>query len=310
MKNPNYFIPKIYPPAILLLLPPLLVAITYLVPPPNDFQLPFNFSSCRRTTVASDSVIPATVNPDFRLLIGILTLPGRYERRHLLRLAYSLQPSHTAHIDVRFIFCNLRNEEDIILVALEIMRYDDIIILNCTESMNTGKTYTYFSSLPTIFDAVGDAKSRPYDYVMKTDDDTYFRLDNLVESLRHKHKEDMYFGAALPFYKKDSPEFMLGMGYILSWDLVEWISTSEIARNNANGPEDMLTGKWLNIGRKAKNRYSTTPAMYDYKGSNPEDFVTPTIAVHQLKDNLRWTKTLKHFNVTDGMKPSKFYHIP
>jgi hypothetical protein len=31
------------------------------------------------------------------------------------------------------------------------------------------------------------------------------------------------------------------------------------------------------------------------------------IAVHRLKSNLRWAETLKYFNFTAGLKPSKFY---
>lgn len=92
--------------------------------------------------------------------------------------------------------------------------------------------------------------------------------------------------------------------------MVEWIATSDIPRKNAVGPEDMLTGKWLNTGNKARNRYNTVPYMYDYKGPTSGDFLVDSIAVHQLKENSRWAHTLKYFNVTKGLKkPSKFYHF-
>nr|CAD1825508.1 unnamed protein product [Ananas comosus var. bracteatus] len=245
-------------------------------------------------------------DPEFRLLIGILTLPNRYARRHLLRHVYSLQqptsPSSVARVDVRFVFCNVTDEVDATLVALEAARYGDVVVLGCDESMNTGKTYTFFASLPDMLDGDGGdgsttSRRAPYDYVMKTDDDTYFRLDRLVTSLRGQPTEDFYYGAGLPFADPKFPPFMLGMGYILSWDLVEWIATSDIPRKNAVGPEDMLTGKWLNTGNKARNRYNTVPYMYDYKGPTSGDFLVDTIAVHQLKENSRWAHTLKHFNL-------------
>lgn len=53
-----------------------------------------------------------------------------------------------AQVDVKFVFYNLTKEDQKVLVVLEIIRYDGIIILNCKENMNKGKTFTYFSSLP------------------------------------------------------------------------------------------------------------------------------------------------------------------
>ncbi|XP_078156569.1 beta-1,3-galactosyltransferase pvg3-like [Carex rostrata] len=249
------------------------------------------FGSCQQAnyTKSGDLTLPT---PTFRLLIGILTVPARFERRSLIRLAYSSQPITEAHVDIRFILCNITKEEEKTMVSLEVMQYDDIIILNCTESMNSGKTYTYFSNLPKLFTGKDN-----YDYAIKSDDDTYFRLDNLIESLKDKPRHDMYYGAGFPINEKDFPQFMLGMGYLLSWDLVEWVAESEIPRSEPVGPEDMLTGKWLNMGNKARNRYNMIPAMYDYRGSELQDFIPGTIAVHQLKETTRWLYTLKYFDM-------------
>ncbi|KAG1326413.1 beta-1,3-galactosyltransferase pvg3 [Cocos nucifera] len=308
--------PKTTPSTIALLLLPLaLLAFIFAFLYPNEFELQHSLmtASCRTSAVAS-FIDPVTRKPDFRLLIGILTLPDRYERRHLVRLAYSLQTNLPAHVDVRFVFCNITREEHQVLVALEIMRYDDIIILNCPENMDSGKTYTFFSSLRKIFNGTNGGDP-PYDYVMKTDDDTYFRLHNLAESLRNKPREDLYYGFLNPCNNPNAHHYMSGMGYILSWDLVEWIATSEIARNRTAGPEDLVTGAWLRDGKRGKNRFDMNPAMYDILDSNGVNcfrhaFVPDTIAVHKLKDQKKWATTFKYFNVTDGLKPSKLYHIP
>lgn len=71
----------------------------------------------------------------------------------------------------------------------------------------------------------------------------------------------------------------------------------------ASGAEDVTTGKWLNMGNKAKNRVNIHPKMYDYKGAQAEDFLNDTIGVHQLKQDLRWAHTLEHFNAT-RLEPS------
>ncbi|WOL19729.1 beta-1,3-galactosyltransferase pvg3-like [Canna indica] len=254
---------------------------------------------------------PVTTKPDFRLLIGILTVPDSYERRHLVRHAYALQSNNlagAAEIDVRFVFCNLTKDEQHVLVAMEIMLYDDIIILNCTENMDDGKTYTYFSSLPHLFD------ESTYDYVMKTDDDTYFRLDNLAESLRRLPREDVYYGFLTPCHNRRSPtRYMSGMGYVLSWDLVEWIERAETPRKRQVGTEDVTTGSWLREGGRGRRVFDMGTAMYDYMEEprlcSRHEFVPGTIAVHKLKSNLRWARTLEYFNVTAGLKPSKLYHL-
>ncbi|XP_008808355.2 hydroxyproline O-galactosyltransferase GALT4-like [Phoenix dactylifera] len=301
--------------AVLLLLPLFLLILIVLVLYPHESELQSLVTSCRPSRSAS-FIESATPKPNFRLFIGILTLPDHYERRHLLRLVYSLQPKlTTAHVDIRFVFCNLTNDDQHVLIALEIMRFDDILILDCAESMDDGKTYAYFSSLPKLLNGTNNGGGRPYDYVMKADDDIYIRLQELVESLRNKPREDVYYGRVIQCYETDPYKgYMSGMGYVLSWDLVEWIATSEMVRNHTVGPEDRVMAGWLKDGERGKNRFNEKPAMYNYPEGrlNPcmHEFMPDTVAVHQLKDNSRWARTLKYFNVTHAFKPSTLYHIP
>ncbi|XP_072953183.1 uncharacterized protein [Typha angustifolia] len=298
---------KASPFAISLLLFPLaILSLTYLIP--NPIYYPLASASGSPSPAGSLHGRDISKPPEFRLLIAVMTMPDKYERRHLMRYAYSLQRNTTAaHIDIRFVFCNLTTEEQMLYVSLEIIHHDDIIILNCTENLWDGKSYDFYTSLPAMLAGGGHP---PYDYVMKSDDDSYIRLDTLAEALRGKPKEDMYFGCGMPFHNQTYPPFMIGMGYVISWDLVEWIGKSEFVRNHSTGVEDIMLGMWLNVKNRGKNRYNNCRVMYHYKGRNPEDFAPGTILVHQLKELERWTRTLNHFNVTKGLKPSKLYHIP
>lgn len=234
----------------------------------------------------------------FSLMIGILTRADNYDRRHFLRLVYGIQSSPLATIHVKFVFCSLTKPEQRALIALEILRFDDILILNCTENMNSGKTYTYFSSLPHIL-------TRTYDYVMKADDDVFIRLEPLAFSLKALPRVDLYYGFVIPCASMNPfVEYMSGMGFLLSWDLVEWIGSSEIPRENVFGPEDKLVGKWLKMGNKAKNRFSNKPAIYDYPGTNGKcshELIPETVAVHRLKRWDQWLRVLEFFNVTKGL---------
>ncbi|KAF3334749.1 beta-1,3-galactosyltransferase pvg3-like protein [Carex littledalei] len=300
-----------------IILPLSVLAFTFLIlMHSTKFRLPTFFASCHSTIPSDDSIMQSVSRPDLRILVGVLTTADSYERRQLIRLAYSQQRGtyHHEEVDVRFVFCSLSKEEQHIIVALEIMQYNDIIILNCTENMNKGKTYDYFSSVPTLF------RDHPHDYVMKCDDDTYLRLGNLVESLRNKSRVDVFYGLVNPCYRADDMDyrmnssFMSGLGYLLSWDLTEWIAESEIARNNTEGPEDIVLASWLNTAKKGRNRYHNFPTFYDYKGESDEtcfrhDFIPETIAIHMLKGNLEWARTLNYFNATKGLKPSHLYHV-
>ncbi|KAL6655533.1 hypothetical protein ACP70R_006359 [Stipagrostis hirtigluma subsp. patula] len=253
------------------------------------------------------AAVASVERPELSLLVGVLTTPKRRERRDIVRLAYALQPqpaAAAARVDVRFVLCGVTDPVDAALVALEIKRHGDVVVLNCTENMNDGKTHAYLSSVPRLF------ASHPYDYVMKTDDDTYLRVAALVGELRGKPRDDVYLGYGFPVGDDPMP-FMHGMGYVVSWDVAEWVSgNQEILRHNdTHGPEDLLVGKWLNIGGRGKNRYDLKPRMYDLNW-DMDNFRPDTVAVHMLKDNRRWAAAFRYFNVTAGIEPSNLYHLP
>nr|XP_043626123.1 hydroxyproline O-galactosyltransferase GALT3-like [Erigeron canadensis] len=278
------------------------------------------FSKCALSYASNNSSMedpPLSIKSskdEIRVLIGILTLPDQYQRRHFLRLVYGTQTVERGKVDVKFVFCNLTKEDQTVLVALEIMRYDDIIIMNCTENMNKGKTYTYFSSLPDMFNNESGGSYPPYHYVMKGDDDTFFRLDNLVESLRPLPRDDLYYGYTIPCSHMDPKNhYMSGMGYLVSWDIVEWVSKSDIPKKHLEGPEDRVFGDWLQEGKRGNNRHNAKWSMYNYPepptGCTHELWPN-TVAVHLLKTQEKWIQTLKYFNATQDLKPSKLYHIP
>jgi len=78
-----------------------------------------------------------------------------------------------------------------------------------------------------------DTPYPPYHYVMKADDDIYFRLDNLVESLKPLPRKDLYYGYVISCPNMDPfLHYMSGMGYMITWDIIEWIRDSKIPKNN------------------------------------------------------------------------------
>ncbi|CAM6121302.1 unnamed protein product [Calypogeia fissa] len=229
----------------------------------------------------------------FTALIGVMTMASKIDRRNLLRLAYRVQSSPDAHISVRFVMGAFEEAGGVekTLVGMENATYGDIILLNCTENLNEGKTFTFFSSLPD--------RGLEYDYVMKTDDDSYLRFENLGRSLKGLPRTDLYYGYILPCDNDDPYSwYMAGMGYLISWDLVLWIRNSPIPRNNSVGTEDQLVGDWFNEGGVAKNRVNEKPLFYDHPefgGTCAHELVPETILLHQVKTPERWANVLDFF---------------
>ncbi|KAK6159101.1 hypothetical protein DH2020_006415 [Rehmannia glutinosa] len=200
-------------------------------------QCAFSYSSTQELLDTNTTLPSASSSSDIRILIGILTLPDHYHKRHFLRLIYGTQSLDGARVDVKFVFCNLTKEDQKVLVALEIMRYDDIIILNCQENMNKAE--------------FGD-------------------------SLKPLPRQDLYYGYVIPCPSMDPfVHYMSGMGYLVSWDIVEWLRDSDIPKKHLEGPEDKIFGEWLRDGHRGKNRYNAKWSMYNY----PEP---PTRCTHEL----------------------------
>ncbi|EPS67322.1 hypothetical protein M569_07458 [Genlisea aurea] len=140
---------------------------------------------------------------------------------------------------------------------------------------------------------------------------TYIRLQHLVESLQYAAREDAYYGHKV---KTSDQEFMTGTFYLVSWDVAEWISTTDIdEKYHPIHLEDVVFSHWLHDGNLGKNQYDMKGKIYDIPRPGhhfPHEFWSGTIGVHKLKTREKWIQTLDYFNVTKDLKPSKFYHYP
>jgi Galactosyltransferase len=71
------------------------------------------------------------------------------------------------------------------LLALESKAFNDVIVLDCTENMNGGKTYSYFMNI---------AKRKKYDFIMKADDDVFIHTPNIAKLIAKLPRKGLYFG--------------------------------------------------------------------------------------------------------------------
>ncbi|TPX42171.1 hypothetical protein SeMB42_g05253 [Synchytrium endobioticum] len=239
------------------------------------------------------SISPAPANGGTKtVLVGIFTTPEKYDRRALIRSTYlNLNPSDRVH--VYFILGKPDKTEWATLLSLEDALYHDIMVLDVPENMNDGKTYAYFSALARKY------SSTDYMYAAKVDDDVWLHLPNL-ETLLRVQGADKRVGAYIGRHVHGTG-FMAGMGYMLSWDLVDWIGKDPYPRQNAIGQEDAVLAGWLHEKNKIQHFWSIEGAdqFYDEPESGQgwaHNYSTQhTIMVHRLKRTDWFLKASRHF---------------
>lgn len=247
-------------------------------------------------------------NNSVAILIGIFSSVDNIRRRQALRKIYTdiIALRTNFHlddvIDVRFILGQATDGSMDAALATEINRHKDILILDMPENMNKGKTYQFFKRVGrsnSPGDAHGNASinrhdlgqglpsraSVVYDFVMKLDEDSYAHLPNMMHALRPlKTIPEVYFGRicnkdGMPTLIRGWP-YMCGLGYILSWDLVDWLSNVEAIEMTQDQPtqfEDANTGYWLYANHKNANLIDQADKIFDI----PNDGV-----VHGTRQNL------------------------
>ncbi|WZZ89949.1 hypothetical protein YC2023_118528 [Brassica napus] len=291
-------------------------------------NVPMNNGSSE-TPLFSSSSSSSSGDNEIRILVGILTLPDQYPRRHFLRMIYGTQAiPNGIKIDVKFVFCNLTKEDQKVLVALEIMRYDDIIILNCNENMNKVKHGFNFNekrsfilrqdlhillkltrpiqrnrfTKPTV--PLHNESRRRHLHKTRKPRSIFKTITSRRSLLRLRHSMSKH-GPVRSLHVRN--------GYLVSWDIAVWLKDSEIPKKHLEGPEDKVFGDWMKEGRRGKNRFNAKWSMYNFPEPPTKcthELWPDTIAVHLLKNQEKWIRTLNYFNVTSNLKPSKLYHIP
>ncbi|KAI9190825.1 uncharacterized protein BJ171DRAFT_481609 [Polychytrium aggregatum] len=173
--------------------------------------------------------------------IGIFTDAKSYARRALIRMGYlHIYPKPWVNLELYFVICEKPTSPMMSkLLKLEQFTHRDLLLLDCTENMDEGKTHTYFSYM-------GSGKGPQgfnYATVMKLDTDAIIHLPRYIERIEGLPKKSIYYG--LPQIGFEDYVYMGGYAYTLSMDLCIWIAQSEFAANNTIGFEDRKLATWL-----------------------------------------------------------------
>ncbi|KAJ1560629.1 hypothetical protein HK096_007827, partial [Nowakowskiella sp. JEL0078] len=202
------------------------------------------------------------------VLIAIFSTSERFERRALIRNTYLTMKPYD--VDVIFVISEHPRVPDFLtapppakrkinhkiddfdssqMTIREFIEYEskifgDIFILQgVKENMDDGKTYEYFHQIWNKKFPHSDG----YRFYMKTDDDVFLHLPNLVSKLTpYIDLQGVFFGRQV--MGRTGHKFMAGMGYALSADLVGFIANDKFAASHVIGQEDALLDFWLRKG--------------------------------------------------------------
>jgi hypothetical protein len=229
-----------------------------------------------------------------RVLIGFFCTAGDLERRMLIR-SILYERYDQSRIDVRFVIGG--NESDRLLLLEHNLHRDLFRLTHIKENMEEGKTFTFFKA---VHDLQREGILPVYDFVMKSDIDTFVHPTNLLNRLQAIPQKRVYSGCMVQNY---GITYATGMAYLVSGDLVSEIATSQYAFENSIGYEDVQTGKWIHHFAFQLSGSVHYVNDWDRFRDHPlsgagfaKPFYPAAIAVHWLKSSDVYIETALHYS--------------
>lgn len=153
-------------------------------PRPQPYRANTTRTTNQQTSTTTASPLPTKSLDDIRLLIGVMSPFWTSAKRQIIRNAYNRFPRNLP-VDVVFVQGNLTNENplnyDKVLemqhtaVKWENETHGDMMLLDCVENLEEGKTYEFLSK-------VGREFSDIYTHVMKADDDSFINIPGIPQN--------------------------------------------------------------------------------------------------------------------------------
>lgn len=237
----------------------------------------------------------------FYLIVLIMSDPTKSATREAIRETWL----SNNHKDVKHLFVvgSKGLAQDVLQIVLdENSSYRDMVILesiNESYSSLTGKVLAGFQWLHSNYN---------FSFLLKCDDDSFVQMSPLIKELHKQPQKHLYWG----FFKGGSSVFQrgkwkekdwflcdtylpyaLGGGYILSSDLVEFITTNALLLQQYKS-EDVSVGVWLSplkIHRVHDVRFDTE---FKSRGCYNEYLITHKQSANEMREKqANLTKTGK-----------------
>lgn len=200
---------------------------------------------------------------EVELFVGIMSSSNHFAERMAVRKTWLQSKSiQSSEVVARFFVALHANKDVNLQLKKEADYYGDIIILPFIDRYD-------IVVLKTVAICEFGVRNVTAKYIMKCDDDTFVRIDSILDEVRAKHiPERLYMGSMNELHRplrtgkwavtvEEWPEriypiYANGPGYILSEDIVHWI-----VEENQRGTlrlfkmEDVSVGLW--VGQFAKD---------------------------------------------------------
>ncbi|XP_019245264.1 PREDICTED: hydroxyproline O-galactosyltransferase GALT3 isoform X2 [Nicotiana attenuata] len=192
------------------------------LPVSNDLDLGFD---------VEDLKAPPTPKKRLVMLIGVFSTGNNFERRMALRRTWmQYEAVRSGEVAVRFFIGLDKNRQVNFELWKEAQAYGDVQLLPFVD-------YYSLLTLKTIAICIMGVKILPAKYVMKTDDDAFVRIDQVLSSLKGKDPNGLLYGGisfeSAPHREKDN----------------KWYISAELFKL-----EDVAVGIWVEEFRRKGNK--------------------------------------------------------
>ncbi|KAL4308780.1 hypothetical protein GQ457_01G029850 [Hibiscus cannabinus] len=201
---------------------------------------------------------PALTRKRLLMLVGVFSTGNNFERRMALRRSWmQFEAVRSGDVAVRFFIGLNKNLQVNFELWKEAQAYGDIQFMPFVD-------YYSLISLKTIAICIMGTKILPAKYIMKTDDDAFVRIDEVLSSLKERPSSGLLYGLiefeSSPHRDKDSkwyisdeewphssyPPWAHGPGYIISRDVAKFIVQKHQERElKLFKLEDVAMGIWI-----------------------------------------------------------------
>jgi galactosylxylosylprotein 3-beta-galactosyltransferase len=251
---------------------------------------------------SKDQVNDKDLVDNYKVIVLIMSAKPHRERRDACRTTWITLSDYRP---MRFLFViggAGMDSMDMSQLVQENTTNGDLLILSDVPDSYASLTSKLISSLTYI------SSHFKFKFLLKVDDDSFVRLDLLFDELSETNADRLYWGyftAGAPVKKagawKETNWFMcdkylpyaVGGGYILSSDLVKYISDNSELLQRYNS-EDVSLGTWLsplNINRKHDTRFDT---WYKSRGCSNSFLVTHKMTPGLMMDRFQALETFGH----------------
>lgn len=192
------------------------------------------------------------------LLVGVFSTGNNFKRRMALRRTWmQYEPVRSGEVAVRFFTGLHKNEQVNMELWREAQLYGDIQFMPFVD-------YYTLITLKTVAICTFGTKIMPAKYIMKTDDDAFVRIDEVIASLKksaphgllyglisfqsspHRDKNSKWFISQKEWPVEAYPPWAHGPGYIISRDIAKFVVRGHQERTlKLFKLEDVAMGIWI-----------------------------------------------------------------